>query len=62
MDNNFAIDLRHQKIFHLPALLFILIFGLFVGNIDELRHIKFIQQFHPDNFTKEVVKFRGNYN
>ncbi|MBK8723627.1 MAG: cation:proton antiporter [Saprospiraceae bacterium] len=47
-----------SKIFHLPALLFILIFGLFVGNIDELRHIKFIQQFHPDNFTKEVVKFR----
>jgi cell volume regulation protein A len=47
-----------SKIFHLPALLFILIFGLFMGNIDELRNYKFIQQFHPINFSKEVIKFK----
>lgn len=47
-----------SKIFHLPALIFILLFGLFMGNIDELRHYKFIQQFHPINFSKEVHKFR----
>lgn len=47
-----------SKIFHLPALLFILIFGLFIGNIDELRHIRFIQKFHPVNFSKEVFKFK----
>ena len=46
------------KLFHLPALIFILIFGLFIGNIDELRHYKFIQKFHPVNFTKDVHKFR----
>lgn len=46
------------KLFHLPALIFILIFGLFIGNIDELRHYKFIQKFHPINFTKDVHKFR----
>ncbi len=47
-----------SKIFHLPALIFILLFGLFMGNIDELRRFKFVQQFHPINFNKEVHKFR----
>ncbi|WP_462223405.1 cation:proton antiporter domain-containing protein [Flavobacterium sp.] len=47
-----------SKVFHLPGLIFILIFGLFVGNIDELRHYKLIQKFHPINFSKEVTKFR----
>jgi hypothetical protein len=46
------------KLFHLPALIFILIFGLFIGNIDELRHYKFIQKFHPVNFSKDVHKFQ----
>ena len=46
------------KLFHLPALIFILIFGLFIGNIEELRHYNFIQKFHPINFTKDVHKFR----
>lgn len=47
-----------SKLYHLPALIFILIFGLFIGNIDELRQYKFIQKFHPVNFTKDVHKFR----
>lgn len=47
-----------SKIFHLPALIFILIFGLFIGNIEELRHFKFIQKFHPINFSKDVHRFR----
>lgn len=46
------------KLFHLPALIFILIFGLFIGNIDELRHYKFIEKFHPVNFSKDVHKFQ----
>jgi NhaP-type Na+/H+ or K+/H+ antiporter len=46
------------KLFHLPALIFILIFGLFIGNIDELKHYKFIQKFHPVNFSKDVNKFQ----
>ncbi len=47
-----------SKEFHLPSLIFILIFGLFIGNIDELRHYKFIQRFHPIRFSKDVHKFR----
>jgi cell volume regulation protein A len=47
-----------SKIFHLPALIFILLFGLFIGNIDELRHIKFIQRFNPIDFSLEVKKFK----
>ncbi len=47
-----------SKVYHLPALLFILLFGLFLENIDELRHIRFIQRFHPINFSKEVRKFK----
>lgn len=46
------------KIFHLPALIFILIFGLFLGNIDELRNFKFVQRFYHIHFNKDVGKFR----
>ncbi len=46
-----------SKVFHLPALIFILIFGLFIGNINELRHIEFVKRFHPISFSKDVHKF-----
>ncbi len=46
------------KVYHLPSLLFILIFGLFIGNIEQMRHIKLIQLFHPINFSKDVHKFK----
>ncbi|MGS0748840.1 hypothetical protein [Halpernia sp. GG3] len=37
-----------SKIYHLPALIFILFFGLVLGNIDELRGVKFLKnvRFH----------------
>ncbi len=47
-----------SKIYHLPALLFILLFGLFLGNLDEIKHNKFIQRLHPDVLDKEVHKFK----
>lgn len=47
-----------SKEYHLPALIFILLFGLFLGNIDEMKNIKFIKQFNPILFSKEVVKFK----
>lgn len=47
-----------SKVFHLPALLFILIFGLFIGNIEELRNFKFIQKFHTISFSNDVHKFK----
>lgn len=47
-----------SKIYHLPALIFILLFGLFLENVDELKHIKFFRKFHPLDFSKEVNKFK----
>jgi potassium/hydrogen antiporter len=47
-----------SKIYHLPALVFILAFGLFLGNLDELKRIKWIQKLHPQDLNEEVKKFR----
>jgi len=47
-----------SEIYHLPALVFILIFGLFIGNLDELKHIKWVELFKPDVLDKEVQKFK----
>jgi hypothetical protein len=47
-----------SKIFHLPALVFILVFGLSIGNLDELKHFKWTQKFRLDLLNKEVHKFK----
>lgn len=47
-----------SKFYHLPALIFILLFGLFLGNLDELKQLKFIQKLQPDILNKEVHKFK----
>jgi potassium/hydrogen antiporter len=47
-----------SKIYHLPGLVFIMFFGLFIGNLDEFRHIKWLQRFHPEDLNKEVKKFK----
>lgn len=47
-----------SKIYHLPGLIFILIFGLSIGNLDELKKIKWINKLKPDELNKEVIKFR----
>lgn len=47
-----------SKVYHLPGLIFILFFGLFLGNLDELKHIKFIQKLQPTLLDKEVKKFK----
>ena len=46
------------KIYHLPGLIFILLFGIFLGNLDELKNNKFIQKLQPDLLGKEVHKFK----
>ncbi len=46
------------KLYHLPALIFILIFGLFLGNLDELKKIKWINRLNPAGLDTEVHKFR----
>lgn len=47
-----------SKIYHLPALIFILLFGLFLGNLDELKQSKYIQHLQPDILDKEVHRFK----
>ncbi|MBS1519002.1 MAG: cation:proton antiporter [Bacteroidetes bacterium] len=46
-----------SKLFNLPALIFILLFGLIVQNLDEMKGFKFIQRLNPDILDKEVHKF-----
>ncbi len=47
-----------SKHYHLPSLLFILLFGVFLGNLDELKQNKWIAKLKPDNLNKEVHKFK----
>ncbi len=47
-----------SKNYHLPALVYILSFGLFLGNLNELKQFKFIQKLQPDILSKEVNKFK----
>ncbi|MBK8699076.1 MAG: sodium:proton antiporter [Saprospiraceae bacterium] len=44
------------KYYHLPALIFILLFGLFLKNLDELTQIKFLQKLKPEILDVEVGK------
>ncbi len=46
------------KEYHLPALIFILLFGLFMGNIDKLRNVRLIKKFHTPDFSRDVEKFK----
>jgi potassium/hydrogen antiporter len=47
-----------SEIYHLPALVFILLFGLFLGNLDQLKQFKWIQMLRPRELDKEVHKFK----
>lgn len=47
-----------SKIYHLPALIFILLFGLFLGNLDAFKNTPWIQRLRPLELNKEVHKFK----
>jgi Kef-type K+ transport system membrane component KefB len=47
-----------SKVYNLPGLIFILLFGLFLGNLDELKRFKWIQKLKPDELDQEVFKFK----
>lgn len=47
-----------SEVYHLPALIFILVFGLFLSNLDELKEFKLIQRLHPEEMQDEVDQFR----
>jgi cell volume regulation protein A len=46
-----------SKIYHLPALIFIMIFGLFLNNLDELKNLRFVRKLEPEKLGAEVVRF-----
>lgn len=45
------------KIYHLPGLVFILIFGIFLSNLDLLQNFSLIRRFRLDELNDEVHKF-----
>ncbi|MGB4847985.1 MAG: cation:proton antiporter [Saprospiraceae bacterium] len=47
-----------SKVYHLPGLIFILVFGLFLGNLDEMKRFPWIEKFNPKKLDKEVSKFK----
>lgn len=47
-----------SKEYHLPALFFIMFFGLFIGNLNELKGYSFIEKLKPEILDKEVHKFK----
>ena len=48
-----------SKIYHLPGLIFILIFGLFIGNLDVLApRLKWIEKLNPTALDAEVKRFK----
>lgn len=46
-----------SKMYHLPGLVFILLFGLFLGNLDEFKQYKWIEKLQPEKLKKEVHQF-----
>ena len=48
-----------SKIYHLPSLIFIMMFGLFIGNLDEIKRFSWIQRFKPEELNLEVQKFKA---
>lgn len=47
-----------SKEYHLPGLLFILILGLFIGNLDELKKWRFVRKFHTEVLNEEAHRFK----
>jgi hypothetical protein len=44
--------------YDLPALIFILLFGIFLGNLDELKRFRWFRKIKPDELDKEMTKFK----
>jgi Kef-type K+ transport system membrane component KefB len=46
------------KYFHLPALIFVMIFGLFLGNLKEFKRFGWIGKQKPELLDREINKFK----
>ncbi|WP_430400939.1 sodium:proton antiporter [Flavobacterium sp.] len=47
-----------SEVYHLPALIFIMFFGLIMENFDELDRFQWINKLKPKQLDKEVQKFK----
>ncbi len=47
-----------SKMYHLPALIFILLFGLFLANLEELKQLKWVREHWITPLDKELPKFK----
>lgn len=47
-----------SKVLNLPSLVFILVLGLFLNNLNEIKHIHFIQKLQPRVLRIEIRKFK----
>lgn len=45
------------KNIHLPGLIFIMLFGIFLANLDLLRKVRWVKVFHIESLKKEYVRF-----
>ena len=46
------------KSLHLPGLIFVMIFGLFVGNFNKLTRYSWAEYFRPQSLLSEAHRFR----
>lgn len=44
--------------YHMPALIFIMLFGLFLANAEKISHLKIMEAFHTEKMPTEVNKFK----
>lgn len=47
-----------SEIYQLPSLIFILAFGLFIGNLYKFKRFKWIKKLHPEELKSESQKFK----
>ena len=45
-------------VYNLPALIFILLFGIFLGNLNELKQFRWFRRVKPDELDNEMKKFK----
>ncbi|MFC2425183.1 MAG: sodium:proton antiporter [Bacteroidota bacterium] len=46
------------KMYHLPALIFIFVLGLFIGNLDKFERFRFMKRLRPEILIKEVSRLQ----
>jgi cell volume regulation protein A len=47
-----------SKFYHLPGLIFIIIFGILLGNLDQVKKLTFMKKLKPEALEGEVVKLK----